>query len=171
MTETVGSYEFSRGSFREASSIIAIDPGMGGAIAILHRGKVGARPLPIAGKTLDLAELTTIIRQASPALAIMEKVHAMPGQGVTSMFTFGTGYGAIQGIVAALGIRLELVPPQTWKRVVLLGTDKSKDAAIAYCRRAFPDVPLVLPRCRKPHDGIADALCLLEYGRRIFLPG
>jgi hypothetical protein len=46
--------------------------------------------------------------------------------------------------------------------------EELKDAAIAYCRRAFPDVPLVMPRCRNPHDGIADSLCILQYGLRSF---
>jgi crossover junction endodeoxyribonuclease RuvC len=148
-------------------AIIAIDPGLSGAIAILN-GELSAQPLPIAGKELDLGELARLIQNAYPVLAVVEKVHSMPGQGVSSTFKFGTGFGSILGILAALGIRTELIPPQTWKRVILQGTDKSKDAAIAYCRRAFPDVPLVLPRCRKPHDGIADALCLLEYGRQCF---
>lgn len=169
MSEDVVTYPLSK-FFCNQPTIVAIDPGLSGAIAILHQGKVTAQPMPLAGKTLDLVELATIIKQVSPSLAIIEKVHAMPGQGVTSMFTFGMGYGAIQGIVAALGIRLELISPQAWKKVVLAGTAKDKDAAIAYCRRAFPSVPLVLPRCRKPHDGIADALCILEYGRRTFLP-
>jgi hypothetical protein len=46
---------------------------------------------------------------------------------------------------------------------VLAGTTKDKDAAIAYCRRAFPDVALVLPRCRVPHDGIADAVWVKKF--------
>jgi crossover junction endodeoxyribonuclease RuvC len=174
MTEATATYttatyttDIHASDIRYTPNIIAIDPGLSGAIAILYRGDVGARPLPIAGKTLDLVELATIIQQARPTLAIVEKVHAMPGQGVTSMFTFGTGYGAIQGILATLRIPYELVTPQAWKKAVLAGTAKDKDAAIAYCRRAFPTIPLVLPRCRKAHDGIADALCLLEYGRRL----
>jgi hypothetical protein len=80
----------------------------------------------------------------------------MPGQGVASSFTFGTGYRQIQGLLAGRGIPFELVTPQAWKKLVLAGTTKDKDAAIAYCRRAFPDVALVLPRCRVSHDGIAD---------------
>jgi hypothetical protein len=45
---------------------------------------------------------------------------------------------------------------------------RSHSPSIAYCRRAFPDVPLVMPRCRNPHDGIADSLCILQYGLRTF---
>ncbi|WP_239651517.1 Holliday junction endonuclease [Neosynechococcus sphagnicola] len=150
----------------QSPALIAIDPGLSGAISILHSGTLTAHPRPLAGKELVLGAIAQLIRSANPSLAVLEKVHSMPGQGVSSTFKFGTGYGSILGILVVLGIRTELVPPQTWKRVVLQGTTKDKDAAISYCRRAFPNVALVLPRCRKPHDGIADALCLLEYGRR-----
>jgi crossover junction endodeoxyribonuclease RuvC len=149
-------------------NIISIDPGKSGAIAYTKNGTTTAQPMPIAGKELDLPTLANIIRSASPALAVIEKVHSMPGQGVSSTFSFGTGYGQIQGLLAGLGIPFELVTPQAWKKLVLAGTAKDKDAAIAYCRRAFPDVPLVMPRCRNAHDGIADSLCLLQYGLRSF---
>ncbi len=67
----------------------------------------------------------------------------MPGQGVSSTFKFGQGYGSILGIAAALSIPTELVTPQAWKKVVLAGTAKDKDAAVGYCRRAFPNVSLL----------------------------
>jgi crossover junction endodeoxyribonuclease RuvC len=160
LTETSGTYG------PPPTRLVAIDPGLSGAIAIRVGSTVTVQPLPLAGKLLDLAELANIIRQAQPTLAIVEKVHAMPGQGVVSMFTFGHGYGAIQGILSTLGVPYELVTPQAWKGVILAGTTKDKNASIAYCRRAFPSVSLVPSRCRKPHDGMADALCLLEFGRR-----
>lgn len=151
-------------------AIAAIDPGLSGAVAILWNDQVQAKPLPIAGKDLDLTTLSQWLKAASPGLLVVEKVHSMPGQGVASMFKFGQGFGAILGIAAALGIPTELVTPQAWKKTILAGTDKSKDAAIAYCRRVFPQVSLLPgPRCRKPHDGLADALCLLEYGRRVIV--
>lgn len=93
----------------------------------------------------------------------------MPGNGAIALFSLGQSYGAILGVGAALGLRVELVAPQTWKSSVLKGTKKDKDAAIAYCRIAFPDVSLVLPRCRKPHDGMADAVYLAEYGFRAYM--
>jgi crossover junction endodeoxyribonuclease RuvC len=149
-------------------NIIAFDPGQKGGIAIHHNGTTTAQPMPMAGKTLDLPAIAEIVRSASPDIAVLEKVSSMPGQGVASTFTFGCGYGQLQGLLAGLGIPYELITPQCWKKIVLAGTSKSKDAAIAYCRRAFPDVPLVMPKCRNPHDGIADALCLMQYGLRQF---
>ena len=149
-------------------NIIAFDPGQKGGIAIHYQGDTTAHPMPLAGKTLDLPAIATLIRSHSPSIAVIEKVGCMPGQGVSSTFTFGCGYGQLQGLLAGMGIPFELVTPQAWKKLILAGTPKDKDAAIAYCRRVFPDVPLVMPRCRTPHDGIADSLCLLQYGLRSF---
>lgn len=125
--------------------------------------------MPVAGKELDLGQIRDIVHQTQPRLAVVEKVGSMPGQGVASTFKFGKGYGSILGILAALDVPTELVTPQRWKGKVLAGTPKDKNAAIAYCRRVFPTVDLVLPNCRKPHDGMADALCLAEMGRREFI--
>jgi len=147
-------------------NLIAVDPGLRGGIAVLANGSITAVPMPLAGKGLDLAAIAGIIRDNAPDWIIVEKVGARPGQGVTSMFTFGMGYGAIQGIAAGLSVPVELVTPQRWKGVVLHGTAKDKASAIAFCRRVFPGVALVLPRCKVAHDGVADSLCLLEYGRR-----
>ena len=150
-------------------NILAIDPGMNGGIAWSDGDRPSACIMPMAGKDIDLPELAALIRSVSPGLIVVEKVGAMPKQGVTSTFKFGKGYGSILGIAAALETPVELVTPQRWKGVVLSGTSKDKDAAIAYCRRMFPSVPLIPPRCRTPHDGIADALCIWEYGRRVLM--
>jgi crossover junction endodeoxyribonuclease RuvC len=153
------------------ASLVAIDPGLHGAIACLSpSGAITATPMPLAGKALDLPAIAAIIRDTFPQWVILERVASRPGQGVASTFKFGQGYGSILGIAAAVGVPVELVTPQRWKGVVLHGTAKDKQSAIAYCRRAFPDVSLVPPGCRVPHDGIADALCLLEYGRRCVMP-
>lgn len=168
MTETSTLYK-SKCDTVSHFTIVALDPGLSGAIAIFNNNTISAQPFPIAGKALDLRSLTEIIRGANPEFAVIEKVHSMPGQGVSSTFKFGQGYGALLGITAALGIPTELVTPQRWKGTVLAGTAKDKDAAIAYCRRAFPDVPLIMKGCRKPHDGVADALCLLQFGLREFM--
>jgi crossover junction endodeoxyribonuclease RuvC len=149
-------------------NIISFDPGQKGGIAIHHQGNTTAHPMPLAGKGLDLASIATMVRSAAPDIAVIEKVGSMPGQGVSSTFTFGTGYGQLQGLLAGMGIPYELVTPQAWKKLILAGTPRDKDAAIAYCRRAFPEVPLVMPKCRNAHDGMADALCLMQYGIRSY---
>lgn len=157
---------------------IGIDPGLDGGIAVVNRdGRISdLEGMPVIGKgrrELDAARLHEILGvwvslcKPEPISVHVEKVASMPKQGVRSVFTFGQTYGATLAVLAVLGIRTELVTPQAWKKVVLAGTPKDKDAAVAYCRRAFPGAQLVPPRCRVPHDGLADALCIAEYGRRM----
>jgi crossover junction endodeoxyribonuclease RuvC len=147
--------------------ILGVDPGLSGAYALLGDVPPLVTPFPRAGKGLDLAAIADDWRTLAPDLVVMESVHAMPKQGVTGVFTFGRGFGALEGIAAALGFHVELVTPQAWKKVILAGTAKDKDAAVAWCRRAYPGVTLVQPRCRMPHDGCADALCIAAYGLRV----
>ena len=99
-------------------------------------------------------------------VAAVEKVGAMPGQGVTSMFSFGQSYGFILGVLSAFGIGYQLVPPYVWKREFgLLHTEKQ--GSIDVCKRLFPGVSLLpTERCRKERDGMAEALLLAEYARR-----
>jgi crossover junction endodeoxyribonuclease RuvC len=151
-------------------NLIAIDPGFKGGIAYCEQIRgglvVSAIKMPMAGKDIDISAIAGLVKDVRPNWAVVEKVGAMPGQGVVSMFRFGMGYGQILGCLAACGVPVELVTPQRWKGRILAGTKKDKDAAVAYCRRVFPSISLIPARCRSPHDGIADALCLLEYGRR-----
>ena len=103
MTDTPGHYQVSRP--REAN-IVAIDPGLKGAIAFTH--PITAKPLPLAGKELDLVAIAQWIEAAAPQLAVIEKVGAMPKQGVASTFKFGKGYGGLLGVCAALQVPVEL---------------------------------------------------------------
>lgn len=46
----------------------------------------------------------------------------------------------------------------------------TKDKSIAFCRLVYPDVDLVKgKRAKKPHDGMADAICMAHYAVK-FLP-
>lgn len=151
-------------------NICGIDPGLKGGLAILDNGKVYGYPMPLSGKDINVMAIVELLRSHRVDLVICEQVHAMPAkgmngknQGITSTFTFGKGYGMVLGAVMASGIPLELVTPQKWKSVTLQGTAKDKDAMIAFCRRRYPEVNLVPPRCRTANDGIADAVGILHY--------
>ena len=96
--------------------------------------------------------------------AVVEKVGAMPGQGVVSMFNFGKSAGFIEGVLAAFGIEILLVPPQKWKKAYDLGSDKQK--SIEKCQEMHPELSLLpTSRCKKPSDGMAEAVLIAEYGR------
>jgi crossover junction endodeoxyribonuclease RuvC len=148
-------------------NIIAIDPGLKGGIATCFGGIVEAHPMPLSrGESLDLPKIAEIFKNKHVDFALIEKVHAMPKQGVVSMFSFGMGYGQLQGLLAGLGIPFHRITPQEWQGLILPGKAKGKLPAIDYCQRRFPGINLVAPGCRVPHDGMADALCLLEYGSK-----
>lgn len=148
--------------------ILGLDPGINGGLSLSDSD--GTPRLFDAFRTdggliqaADIKDAVGLYCKV-PTMVIIESVHAMPGQGVTSMFTFGKGYGQLIGLCQALDWPFILVTPQAWKAKVLAGTAKDKDAAIAFVRARFPSVNLVRPGCRKPHDGIADAVCLAYYG-------
>jgi crossover junction endodeoxyribonuclease RuvC len=151
------------------SCFIGIDPGLSGGVSSIHDGKAYPCPMPVAGGEVDagaLADMLLKIMRTGPCWVAVEKVGAMPGQGVTSMFNFGCGWGMVRGVCAALGLSVTLVTPQKWKKEVLAGLPHDKDGAIRYCSSRWPGTSLVLPRCRKPHDGMADSLCLAAWMER-----
>jgi hypothetical protein len=98
-------------------------------------------------------------------LLVIEKVHAMPGQGVTSMFTFGSGFGELKALAKILGAPWFLVTPQEWKKRVLAGTNKSKEATTEWAFRAYPSVQsALLKKSGLPHMGKVDALAIAHWG-------
>jgi len=155
---------------------IGIDPGFGGALAIVGKGRAVAKPMPTLNltktkKTLDENQICKLLekhREITQHIFI-EKVSAMPKQGVTSTFNFGAGWGILRGICVGLHIPYTLVLPTTWKRVMCRDMPKgSKDVSIIVAKRLWPDINLLrTPKCRKEDDGMADALCIAEYGRRM----
>jgi crossover junction endodeoxyribonuclease RuvC len=153
---------------------IGIDPGLQGAIAALDPSGavVGLWPIPVAGGEVHAAAVADHLRSLrcldvhqDIGLVIIERVGSMPRQGVVSTFKFGTGWGMVRGVCAALGLPVVLVRPAAWKKRVLAGLTHDKAGAVRYCASRWPTAELILPGCRVPHDGLADALCLAEFGR------
>lgn len=145
---------------------IGIDPGKKGGIAFMGDGKNNSETYPYSDDVL-INNLRLIYVQGwqSDAICYLEHVHAMPKQGVSSTFNFGMSFGFIQGVLKAYGIRYELVTPQKWKKEFSCTSDKN--TSIEVCKRLFPNVNLkATDRCRKDHDGMAEALLIAEYGRR-----
>lgn len=142
---------------------IGIDPGKNGGIALLSN-------VSDFIDTFVYSEdaILEVLKQASKyvdKICYLEQVHAMPKQGVTSTFNFGMNFGFIQGVLKAYGIPYELVTPQKWKKEFSCTSDKN--TSIEVCKRLFPTVNLkATNRCKKDHDGMAEALLIAEYGRR-----
>ena len=154
-------------------TIIGVDPGQKGGIAVWENGLIkSVHEIPIIGKEYDEYSLQAIFREIVEScltmrlIGFLEKASAMPKQGVTSTFKFGMGYGLLRGMLSCNLIPYKLVTPQAWKKLILAGIGKDKKATIAYIQRRYPGVNLIPGRRRTPHDGIADAICIAEYGSR-----
>jgi len=152
--------------------VVGIDPGIKGALAILNKnGFAEAFPMPMVGKAIDIILIADWLRNFQTydgiQLAICEKARGMPGQGITSTCTFCRGYGIILGILGTLKIPVVEITSQRWKKKILAGTKRDKYAAIEYVRKRYPKIDLKPGRKKKPHDGIADSICIAEYGLQI----
>ena len=145
---------------------IGIDPGKNGGIGILkvRNNQLVSASAYVFDETM-LINMLFELRCGSDVICNLEHVHAMPKQGVSSTFNFGMNFGFIQGVLKAYGIPYELVTPQKWKKEFSCTSDKN--TSIEVCKRLFPNVNLkATERCKKDHDGIAEALLIAEYGRR-----
>jgi len=153
-------------------TIVGIDPGLTGAVAIRFLdghitiedtpttqvkkagGKIGTEYLP--------REMANILQNLKPSTThiYIENVHSMPKQGVASTFTFGKGFGIWIGIIAAFGLPVTFATPQRWKKYIMQGT-YDKDAARIRAQQLYPAMMPMLKL--KKHIGRADALMIMHY--------
>ena len=152
--------------------IIGIDRGASGAVAILQRdgGLVQVLDMPcvevvVGGKAkrrISPEMLAAELRLYADAVAYVEQVSAMPGQGVTSMFSFGEALGLARGVLAGLGVPVQLVPPTKWKRA--LNLNAGKDGARALAAATWPAQAGEFRRVKD--DGKAEAALIGLWGLR-----
>lgn len=108
--------------------IIAVDPGLGGACAVKWDSHVTVFDTPVyttktGKKDFSLKEMAQLLDRYSlqqklnntKVVFIIENVHALPGNGGTSMFNFGRGKGIWEGMAVAFEFVLLQVTPQKWK--------------------------------------------------------
>lgn len=149
--------------------IIGVDPGKSGAWAYLSEDHriVEAEKFAVIGDELNISSFARAIELfgTKNVTLVIEKVHSMKIWGVKQNFNFGETLGKLKGLCQALEVSYELVDSKVWKKVILQSTNKDKDAAIEWAARNFPVIDLYRGK-KKPHDGIADALCIAEWGWR-----
>jgi crossover junction endodeoxyribonuclease RuvC len=146
------------------TTFIGIDPGKSGGIACIDTESGICYTVPYSDKELiDMCSFES--RKGTNVVCCLEKVGARPGQGVVSMFNFGQSVGYIKGVLEAFRIPYQEITPQKWKKEFGLNSEKAASAEV--CRKLFPDISLLATeKCRKPHDGMAEALLMAEYARR-----
>lgn len=166
--------------------IVAIDPGSaGGIVALKNTGEITARKMPETD--MDIVEyfegLLSVNYPGEKCVCYMEKVGGFVGMRTnfiscpkcrssipvkagdpgSAMFKFGFGNGLLTGIILAKRIRLELVTPHSWQKVLGLGTKSGmsktewKNKLKAMAQRLYPEMRVTL--------NTADALLILEYAK------
>ena len=148
---------------------VGIDPGLTGAVAFLRNGEYyslfdipttlkgsGSVKQEVEPGGLKRMFLERLEGREDVAIAL-ERVSAMPGQGSSSVFSFGDTYGCCRSVASLTGHPLHLVTPTTWKKHFGLGRDKEESRALA--SRLFPGAELHL----KKHADRAEALLMAHW--------
>jgi len=140
--------------------VIGIDPGsVSGGIAIMRQIGPGwsIEPHNMPEVEEDVFELLDSTR-GHPRFAFLERVGAMPKQGVSSTFKFGQHYGMLRGLLTALHIPREFPTPQSWQKALGCLTKGDKNISKAKAAQLWPEI--------KWTHATADAALIAEYGRR-----
>ena len=167
---------------------IGIDPGNStGGVAYI-RTFIGFPDVVEAVKISDLTEKMTwelfenIIRETTMGahiFCVIEKVHSMPGQGVSSTFKFGGNYFGLRMALIGNKIPFDECSPQKWlkyygmkKKVIGIEADakgKKKnilEAKTDWKRRLRQKAEQLFPEVKMTNN-IADALLIAGYCRNL----
>jgi crossover junction endodeoxyribonuclease RuvC len=148
--------------------LIGVDPGATGALALFENGRLAqvwdTPTVRDKGRPrVDAAALGALIISCDAASAFVERVGAMPGQGVTSMFQFGRACGIVEGVLGALSVPVTYVTPTQWKGA--LKVPAAKDGARLRASQLMPHGAAWWPKVG--HHGRAEAALIGLYGVRI----
>jgi len=143
--------------------ICGIDPGVGGAIAIVSIDGVTCHDMPtveIRGKRhVCPSGVRRVLADMRPDVVVIEHVQGVQGAGATSAFSFGRSFGLVEGVVAGMQLPTVLVRPQAWTAALRVSRDKGSHRAEA-CR-LWPMQAELFARVRD--DGRADAALLAHW--------
>jgi crossover junction endodeoxyribonuclease RuvC len=154
--------------------IVGIDPGLKGGIAFytpstLLAFRTPTKEVPFIKKgkkktrnDMDLDAIRDELRLYTVTHVFLEKVSAMPGQGVTGMFRFGQNLGQWQGLLAGLDLPYTMVTPQMWKKHMgLIKADKGQSVELA--RSFWPNQSETF-KYKTADEGRAEASLIAKYG-------
>lgn len=161
---------------KTTSCFLGIDPGLTGAVALIDgNGELlsmhdtptllvkGAKNRHVYLEPAMITILESCKDTGNLLLVGIENVHAMPAQGVTSMFSMGMGFGLWLGMITTMRMPYTRVEPLAWKKKMGIVAKSDKNASIIRALQLFPSASLT----RKKDHGRADALLLAEYARRL----
>lgn len=118
---------------------MGVDPGTQGAIAV-----VDENGRPVVRMRLSKSTETDIklfMFEWAPQLtaATIERVSAMPKQGVSSTFKFGRAYGFLRAALVFSGVPFEDVTPAKWQGALGCRSKGDKNVTKAKAQELLPD--------------------------------
>lgn len=149
-------------------TILGVDPGLSGALAFLS-DELLIWDIPTLEITrnnkkkrqINLSALLFILTENKADHCFLESVNAMPGQGVSSMFQMGRGFGQVEMALMACKIPVTYITPQVWKKHY--GLSKDKDASRQRASQLMPQWAHNFDL--KKHADRAEASLLALYGK------
>jgi Holliday junction resolvasome RuvABC endonuclease subunit len=138
-------------------TVLGIDPGLSGAVALL-RVDAGTGTARLSWLWDVTAEVAQAARDAD--LVVMETQRASPQMGVASAFSLGRSVGVVIGALEATGQSAHRVEPAVWRGAFGL---TSKEDGVDMARRVIGE-----PTRALRHDE-ADAILLAWWGWRAVL--
>lgn len=137
--------------------VLGIDPGLSGAVAVVRdRLLLAVEDLyaedvigqPVVKRRLCAPVIAQQLRRLrsehsdGAELVVIERVAAMPKQGVASVFCLGDSAGLLRGVLGTLELPTHYVTPQAWKKHFGLikgkGEGKDKGASRTRATEIFP---------------------------------
>ena len=155
-------------------TVLAADPGKSGALAWVSDGGdlIEVEDIPVIdvrGKNkVSAAGLKLLMQRRAVDMVVIEGVSAMPRHkpdgsevrmGATSAMGCGYGAGLIAGGATGLGLPIEILSPNVWKRRAQVPKDKGAVRLMA--QRLWPESAKLF--ARKRDDGRADSALLARW--------
>ena len=149
---------------------IGIDPGKNGGVAVINEMMDGEPVIsfrcPKTPNDMALSLMSTIPVGVSynDVLVLIEHVHAMPKNGVVSMFSFGQNLGQWEGILGAFELDVKYAGPRTWMQHYDCKPNLERKDRKRYLRgiaeKLFPNIKMTF--------NISDALLIANYNKEIY---
>tara|TARA_Y100000310_G_scaffold277397_1_gene295110 strand:- start:457 stop:1002 length:546 start_codon:yes stop_codon:yes gene_type:complete len=149
---------------------IGIDPGKNGGAAVInevpdHETTISFR-CPKTPTEMAYTLVSTIPENISyeDVRVTVEHVHAMPANGVVSMFSFGQNLGQWEGILGAFELNVDYVGPRTWMQHYDCKPNMERRERKRYLRglaeKIFPNIKMTF--------NVSDALLIANYNKEIY---
>lgn len=142
--------------------ILGVDPGVSGALAFLSTEQldfVGVYDMPILDGDINPHMLHRIIGDHEPDVAMIERSHPHPKEGVNSVWRYASAFTTAVVVTKLLVVPMIFVSPAKWKKSMALTKDKEQSRA-----RAIETFPACSDQFKlKKHHNRAEAAMLAFY--------